>query len=78
MPGAPAAFPSRAAGHLSSARYGPGSTAPPADRGVGEMIKTHGLNQVSLSLADLQRSLAFYEQLFGVREYQRGEDPAAR
>jgi catechol 2,3-dioxygenase-like lactoylglutathione lyase family enzyme len=42
------------------------------------MIKTHGLNQVSLSLADLQRSLAFYEQLFGVREYQRGEDPAAR
>ena len=37
------------------------------------MIKTHGLNHISLSVRDLERSLAFYQQLFGVREYQRDE-----
>lgn len=35
------------------------------------MIKTHGLNHVSLSVRDPERSLAFYEALFGVREYHR-------
>ena len=33
------------------------------------MIKTHGLNHISLSVADPDRSLAFYRALFGVREY---------
>ena len=35
------------------------------------MIRTHGLNHLSLSVADPERSLAFYTQLFGVREYAR-------
>ena len=38
------------------------------------MIKTHGLNHVSLSVADPERSLAFYRELFGVREYARDAD----
>ena len=38
------------------------------------MIKTHGLTHLSLSVADPERSLAFYTQLFGVREYHREED----
>ena len=38
------------------------------------MIKTHGLNHVSLSVADPERSLAFYSKLFGVREYHRDAD----
>ena len=38
------------------------------------MIKTHGLNHVSLSVADPERSLAFYARLFGVREYHRDAD----
>lgn len=38
------------------------------------MIKTHGLNHISLSVLDPQRSLEFYEQLFGVREYHRDAD----
>lgn len=38
------------------------------------MIKTHGLNHISLSVRDPERSLAFYERLFGVREYQRDAD----
>lgn len=37
------------------------------------MIKTHGLNHISLSVRDLERSLAFYKRLFGVREYARDE-----
>jgi len=37
------------------------------------MIRTHGLNHVSLAVADPERSLRFYEQLFGVREYHRDE-----
>lgn len=37
------------------------------------MIKTHGLNHISLSVRDLDTSLAFYQQLFGVREYHRDE-----
>jgi catechol 2,3-dioxygenase-like lactoylglutathione lyase family enzyme len=38
------------------------------------MIKTHGLNHVSLSVRDPERSLAFYARLFGVREYSRDEN----
>ena len=38
------------------------------------MIKTHGLNHVSLSVADPERSLAFYEKLFGVEAYVREPD----
>lgn len=37
------------------------------------MIKTHGLNHVSLSVRDPDVSLAFYEKLLGVREYHREE-----
>ncbi|HKJ25844.1 MAG TPA: VOC family protein [Myxococcota bacterium] len=37
------------------------------------MIRTHGLSHVSLSVADPERSLAFYRALFGVREYFRDE-----
>ena len=37
------------------------------------MIKTHGLTHISLSVADPERSLAFYTRLFGVREYHREE-----
>ena len=38
------------------------------------MIKTHGLNHISLSVADPERSLEFYTRLFGVREYHRDSD----
>ena len=38
------------------------------------MIRTHGLTHISLSVADPDRSLAFYEKLFGVREYYRDAD----
>jgi catechol 2,3-dioxygenase-like lactoylglutathione lyase family enzyme len=37
------------------------------------MIKTHGLSHVALSVADPDRSLAFYQSVFGVREYFRSE-----
>ena len=38
------------------------------------MIETHGLSHVSLSVSDPERSLAFYNALFGVREYHRDDD----
>lgn len=38
------------------------------------MIETHGLTHISLSVRDPERSLAFYRQLFGVREYYRDAD----
>ena len=38
------------------------------------MIKTHGLNHISLSVRDPEQSLAFYQQLFGIREYHRDGD----
>ncbi len=37
------------------------------------MIKTYGLTHVALRVKDPDRSLAFYEQLFGVKEYFRDE-----
>jgi catechol 2,3-dioxygenase-like lactoylglutathione lyase family enzyme len=37
------------------------------------MIKTHGLSHIALSVADPERSLAFYRAVFGVREYFRDE-----
>jgi catechol 2,3-dioxygenase-like lactoylglutathione lyase family enzyme len=37
------------------------------------MIKTHGLTHIALCVSDPDRSLKFYEQVFGVREYYRDE-----
>jgi catechol 2,3-dioxygenase-like lactoylglutathione lyase family enzyme len=34
-------------------------------------VRTHGLTHISLAVADLERSLRFYERVFGVREYHR-------
>ena len=38
------------------------------------MIKTHGLTHISLAVRDPDRSLAFYQQVFGVKEYYRDEN----
>lgn len=38
------------------------------------MIKTHGLSHISLAVKDLERSLKFYQDVFGVREYYRDEN----
>lgn len=35
------------------------------------MVRTYGLTHLSLSVLDPERSLRFYEQVFGVREYFR-------
>jgi len=37
------------------------------------MIDTHGLSHINLEVSDPERSLRFYEQMFGVREYYRDE-----
>ncbi len=37
-------------------------------------IRTHGLNHVALAVKDPARSLAFYEQVFGVEAYVRRDD----
>jgi catechol 2,3-dioxygenase-like lactoylglutathione lyase family enzyme len=37
-------------------------------------ISTHGLTHLSLAVADPDRSLRFYERLFGVREYYRDSE----
>ncbi len=37
------------------------------------MVKTFGLTHLSLAVRDLERSLRFYEQVFGVKEYYREE-----
>jgi catechol 2,3-dioxygenase-like lactoylglutathione lyase family enzyme len=38
------------------------------------MIKTYGLSHINLEVADPDRSLAFYQILFGVKEYFRDEN----
>ncbi len=38
------------------------------------MIKTHGLTHINLAVRDPDRSLRFYEQVFGVREYYRDQN----
>ncbi|MGH8176139.1 MAG: VOC family protein [Steroidobacter sp.] len=37
------------------------------------MVKTHGLTHIALAVRDPERSLAFYSQVFGVREYFRDD-----
>lgn len=37
------------------------------------MVDTHGLSHISLAVRDPQKSLEFYAQVFGVREYYRDE-----
>jgi catechol 2,3-dioxygenase-like lactoylglutathione lyase family enzyme len=37
------------------------------------MIKTHGLSHVALAVRDPERSLMFYQSVFGVREYFRSD-----
>lgn len=34
-------------------------------------VRTHGLTHISLAVSDLDRSLKFYSQVFGVKEYYR-------
>ena len=36
-------------------------------------VKTHGLSHVALAVTDLDRTLAFYRSVFGVKEYFRDE-----
>src|ERR1044072_1443549 len=38
------------------------------------MIKTYGLTHISLAVKDLDRSLRFYQSLFGVKEYYWDEN----
>ena len=38
------------------------------------MIKTHGLTHISLAVKDPDRSLKFYRQVFGVKEYYRDDE----
>ena len=35
------------------------------------MIRTHGLTHLNLTVADLDRAVRFYTEVFGVREYYR-------
>ena len=35
------------------------------------MVRTHGLSHIALAVADPDRSLSFYRDVFGVREYLR-------
>jgi catechol 2,3-dioxygenase-like lactoylglutathione lyase family enzyme len=37
-------------------------------------VRTHGLSHISLAVRDPDRSLRFYERLFGVREYYRDDN----
>lgn len=38
------------------------------------MIKMHGLTHISLAVKDPDRSLKYYQQVFGVQEYDRDEN----
>ncbi|SRR5881394_2980562 len=45
------------------------------------MVPTYGLTHINLAVRDTERALRFYEQVFGLREYGRGdgllaEDPS--
>lgn len=37
------------------------------------MVKTHGLTHINLAVRDPERSLRFYAEVFGVKEYYRDE-----
>src|SRR5713226_5122533 len=37
------------------------------------MVQTYGLTHINLAVRDLRRALRFYEQVFGLREYGRGD-----
>ena len=37
------------------------------------MVQTHGLTHINLAVRDLGRTLRFYEQVFGLHEYGRGD-----
>src|SRR5437667_12433294 len=37
------------------------------------MVQTYGLTHINLAVRDLGRTLRFYEQVFGLREYGRGD-----
>jgi catechol 2,3-dioxygenase-like lactoylglutathione lyase family enzyme len=37
------------------------------------LVKTHGLTHLNLAVRDPERSLAFYRDVFGVREYWRDD-----
>ena len=37
------------------------------------MIKTHGLTHISLKVADMDKSVQYYKDVFGVVEYYRDE-----
>src|SRR5262245_44454740 len=37
------------------------------------MVKTHGLTHINLAVRDLERSLRFYHDVFGVKEYYRDD-----
>ena len=38
------------------------------------VVRTHGLTHIALAVRDPERSLAFYERVFGVRAYVRRPD----
>lgn len=38
------------------------------------MLKTHGLTHLNLEVSDIDASLAFYRDMFGVEEYFRDEN----
>ena len=38
------------------------------------MVKTYGLTHISLTVKDPDRSLAFYREVFGVKEYYRDDN----
>jgi catechol 2,3-dioxygenase-like lactoylglutathione lyase family enzyme len=40
---------------------------------MNQPVKTHGLSHVALAVTDLDRTLAFYRSVFGVKEYFRNE-----
>ena len=45
---------------------------------MSQPVKTHGLSHIALAVADLDRTLAFYRSVFGVKEYFRNLRPGCR